>query len=182
MKMSQVRSSGDVGVPVLQKERRFGEVPGPSPPLEKPRSGPVTGNFEEEDWKSVSGDDEGHVEGHVDGVILETSTSVDSTGSIFLFLERNEDNSSWLNYVGIKPGSYLQQNEVRRHYNKTQTERNLCSRSGQKWFCRGPMVPGQSESTDMGKESRNHVFPQDKTCLSQQVDTTSGCYHVSYSF
>jgi hypothetical protein len=107
-------------------------------------------------------------EGHVDEVIiLETSTSGDSAGSILLVLKRNEDNSDWLNYVGIKPGSYLQQNEVRRHYNKTQTERNLCSRGGQKWFCRGPMVPGQSESTDMGKESRNHVFPQDKTCLSQ---------------
>ncbi len=38
---------------------------------------------EEEDWKSVSGDDDGHPERHVDDVIiLETSATGDSSGSI----------------------------------------------------------------------------------------------------
>ena len=60
---------------------------------------------EEEDRISTSGDDDGHGEGNFDELIfLETSSVVDSAGSIFLFPERNEDYSTWLNHEGIKPG------------------------------------------------------------------------------
>jgi hypothetical protein len=61
---------------------------------------------EDDDWKSVSGDYDGHPEGRDDEVIiLETSTSGDSVESILLFPDRNEDNSDWLCHEGIKTGS-----------------------------------------------------------------------------
>ncbi len=56
---------------------------------------------------------------------------------------------------GNKARKCLQQNEVRRHGNSTETERGYCARSDQKWLCRGQMTVGQSESSDMGKESHN---------------------------
>jgi hypothetical protein len=52
---------------------------------------------EDDDWNSVSGDDDGDVQRCDDEVVnLETSPSGVSVKSFFLLPERNEENTDWL--------------------------------------------------------------------------------------
>jgi hypothetical protein len=64
----------------------------------------VSDDEDNRELSSVDGDDDVDGEGCVDEVIIvEKSTAGDSTGSIFLLMERNEDNTTWLSHEDIKP-------------------------------------------------------------------------------
>ena len=134
------------------------------PPSKKP--GPV---YEEDDWNSESVEDDGGGPGRedeVEEVIQSTSVAGASDQSFFLFPERNEDNTGWLSPEGMNP--CLQLNETR---DIAQTPRDDCNRSGQKWFCRGPMTTGQSESGHLGQEFHK-LSKRQKMFVSKQVGAT----------